>query len=303
LTLGRAVAGASARAKARRLGIAEERPSGEGSDDHRAQGHDRRAAPARTVRLLGREVPVAAAKGGAVLALDKDRPASPSAVQQVAVGTGLPVREPTHLRRLFADPLGRLEPGLGFERLAVAARATDPLPCGVQPSLPGSSAATVDGEAEEVLLARLLDRLGQRLRVHRPVPRASHWPERAVAAGGPFDRATASPGEGWAAPPWPLRPVRLLRRPVPLLAAGSPPPPGAPASLPRWGHGGLPYRVHAAEGPERIEPEWWRDRPDRPARDYWRVELASGARLWVCRVAPVAAPKGGGRWFLHGLFA
>ena len=58
----------------------------------------------------------------------------------------------------------------------------------------------------------------------------------------------------------------------------------------------------AAEGPERVEPEWWRDCSDRPARDYWRVELASGARLWVCRVAP-AAPGEGERWVLHGLFA
>ncbi len=84
LTLGRAVAGASAQAKARRLGIA---------DDH--QGEERAAgeqhaknAPARTVRLLGREIAVA--DSGA--ALDKGKPASATGVR-------------TYLTRAFGDRL------------------------------------------------------------------------------------------------------------------------------------------------------------------------------------------------------
>jgi hypothetical protein len=105
LTLGRAVAGASAQAKARRLGIAEERPGG---DDHTAaprEGRDRRAAPARTVRLLGREIPVAAAKGGAVVALDKDKPGSPSAVRN-------------YLARAFGERLGEVRAAM--EELAAS---------------------------------------------------------------------------------------------------------------------------------------------------------------------------------------
>ncbi|MFC7538776.1 hypothetical protein ACFQU2_03965 [Siccirubricoccus deserti] len=82
LTLGRAVAGASARVKARRLGIADER-SGDGGGAHRAasQGHDRKAALPHTVRLLGREMPVAAAKGGTVVPLNGDEPGSPTAIR------------------------------------------------------------------------------------------------------------------------------------------------------------------------------------------------------------------------------
>ena len=60
LTLGRFVAGASARAKARRLGLAE--------DDHdAAERRDRAADPGphrETVRLLGRDVPVTRAGDG-----------------------------------------------------------------------------------------------------------------------------------------------------------------------------------------------------------------------------------------------
>jgi protein ImuB len=70
--------------------------------------------------------------------------------------------------------------------------------------------------------------------------------------------------------------------------------PDAPPSLLRIGR--LGHRVHAAEGPERLEPEWWRDREGRLGRDYYRVELASGARLWICRSGFGAAA----RWFLHG---
>ena len=91
LTLGRAVAGASAQAKARRLGIADEHQG----EDRTGGERSAKAAPARTVRLLGREIAVAAAKGGTVVALDKDKPASPSAVRN-------------YLARAFGDRLGEV---------------------------------------------------------------------------------------------------------------------------------------------------------------------------------------------------
>ncbi len=84
LTLGRAVAGASAQAKARRLGIADEH---QGEDRAGGERHAK-AAPARTVRLLGREIAVA--ENGA--ALDKGRPAAATGVR-------------TYLARAFGDRL------------------------------------------------------------------------------------------------------------------------------------------------------------------------------------------------------
>ena len=206
-------------------------------------------------------------------------------VQALAIGTGLPARDPRHFARLLRDPLGRLEPGFGFERLALEARATAPL-AAAQSSLPGEGRAA--GEARRQALAELLDRLSQRLPVWRPGPRASHWPERAVQRLSPFATAEAPPGWPGPAP----RPLRLLRRPVALQAMALLP--DAPPSLLRCGRAA--WRVARAEGPERIEPEWWRDRPDRLFRDYYRVELASGARLWVCRSGP------GANWWLHGRF-
>ncbi len=74
--------------------------------------------------------------------------------------------------------------------------------------------------------------------------------------------------------------------------------PDGPPALIRLGHGRA-ERVIAAEGPERILPEWWREGARLPpARDYHRVQLASGARLWVCRSGAPGEP--GQRWFVHG---
>lgn len=214
-------------------------------------------------------------------------------VQGLGIGTFLPARDPRHLARLFQEKLERLAPGFGFERLVLEARLTEPIAAeGAQASLPGRGG--VSAEARRQALAQLLDRLSQRLPVWRLAPRLSHWPERAVTRIGPFDPVPLI--EGWPHRP---RPVRLLRRPVPLSAVALLP--DAPPSLLRAGTRRA-WRVARAEGPERIEPEWWRDREDRPLRDYYRVELEGGARLWVCR-GGLATPGEETRWWLHGRLA
>jgi protein ImuB len=205
-------------------------------------------------------------------------------VQEVAIGTGLATRDPKHLARLFHGKLERLQPECGFDRLTLEAPTTDPL-TGLQDSL-----GTAGRGARREELAQLLDRLSQRLPVWRLAPRASHWPERAVQRISAF--AEVADCDGWAVKP---RPVRLLRRP-PFIGAMALLP-DAPPSLLRIGREA--QRVLRAEGPERFEPEWWRDRADRKLRDYYRVELVSGTRLWVCRIG-LAVPGEETRWALHG---
>jgi protein ImuB len=161
----------------------------------------------------------------------------------------------------------------------------------------------------------LIDRLNNRLgpdSVARPAPRASHVPERAVApapalreTSAAWDGAThdwgrdlgggPAPGSafGAAALSRPLRPLRLLPRPEPVEAVALRPD-HSPARF-RWRR--LGHEVVRAEGPERIEPEWWHPRPDlaeEPARDYFRVEVTDGRRYWLYRAD--------GDWFLHGVF-
>ncbi|WP_431282485.1 DUF6504 family protein [Humitalea sp. 24SJ18S-53] len=206
-------------------------------------------------------------------------------VQELAIGTGQPTRAPAHLRHLFRDRLERLEPGLGFERMALEARATDPMATGLQAAL-AIGGRRDDGAAQ--VLAQLLDRLRQRVRVQRVAPLASHWPEHMVAPLDPHDAMPAMPA-GWAAS---AAPVLLLRRPQPIEVV-APLPDGPPALL-RWR--GTAQRVLRAEGPRRLEPAWWRGPRLPPSRDYHQVELASGARLWVYR----AGSPGAACWLLHG---
>jgi hypothetical protein len=75
LTLGRAVAGSSARVKARAIGLEE----GNREEDARgaAKPAERRVAPAKTVYLLGSDVPVVEGKDG-LRALEHDHPAAPA---------------------------------------------------------------------------------------------------------------------------------------------------------------------------------------------------------------------------------
>jgi protein ImuB len=209
--------------------------------------------------------------------------------QAVSVGTGLPSRNPAHFARLFRERLERLSPGFGFERLSLEARSTERMAV-AQAALRGRRRGTRADNPWD--LAQLLDRLSQRLSVWRLAPRASHWPERAVQRIGVFDPVPTP--DGWNTT---RRPLRLLRRPLALQASAELP--DGPPFMLRLGRASS--RVLRAEGPERLEPEWWRDRPDRRFRDYYRVELAGGARLWVCRsghVLPGEAP----RWWLHGRF-
>ncbi|MBI0536973.1 hypothetical protein D9599_15490 [Roseomonas sp. KE2513] len=77
ITLGRAVAGSSARVKAKAIGIAEDaHEGGDLRDEVRKQG-EREQRP-KAVHLLGRDVPVVEEKG-ALRALDHDKAASPKA--------------------------------------------------------------------------------------------------------------------------------------------------------------------------------------------------------------------------------
>jgi protein ImuB len=213
------------------------------------------------------------------------------AVQEVAIGTGAAAREVAHLRRLFAEPLGTLEPDLGFERFCLEANVTEPLE-GVQAVLRGELR---DGAAaaEDGALAELIDRLSQRLKVFRLQPVDSHWPEYAVAPADPFAPVALPVPVGEE-----HRPIRLFASPIPLGVTALVPN-GPPAQL-RWG--GTLQRVIHWVGPERLEPEWWGEDAARPVRDYYRVECSDGTRLWICRLwepGRVEPP----RWFLHGVFA
>ena len=241
---------------------------------------------------------------------------------RAGVGTSRPVREPTHLARLFAEKLAGLDAGFGIEVMTLAATAVDALAAGqldlavhrrapscVPRAAPEKGAPScVPRAAPEKGTARLIDRLGNHLgpgNVVRLLARASHIPERAfreVSALAQPDDAGAHVHAHAASPPAP-RPLQLLPWPEPIEVV-APVPDEAPVMF-RWRR--RQHRVARAEGPERIGPEWWLEDANELSsshriRDYYRVENVDGRRFWVYREGPYR-PGVRPRWYLHGLFA
>ena len=60
------------------------------------------------------------------------------------------------------------------------------------------------------------------------------------------------------------------------------------------------HKIVKADGPERIETEWWIE--EGLHRDYYSVEDEEGSRYWIFRLGHYAGDKNPG-WFIHGFFA
>ncbi len=215
----------------------------------------------------------------------------------IAVGTSRPNRDATALARLFRDRLDGLDAGFGFEVIALVAAVTDPVTARQDTLDQPAGAAPED-------LAGLVDRLSLRLgdqAVFQAVPRPSHQPERAIRRRSPRARpARARSAERPAAlsETVPRRPVRLFDPPRPIEVTA--PVPDDPPLMFRWD--GTVHRVVKADGPERIGPDWWRDRPTALPRDYYHVEDTVGRRFWLFRDRPMTATAPA-RWYLQGLGA
>jgi protein ImuB len=210
-------------------------------------------------------------------------------VALASVATAIASREPKHLQRLLADKAAALDPGFGFDAFALVADWTESLDA-VQESL-------VEEPTGERDLARLIDRLTVKLgprTVFRPQPFESHLPERAVQWISALEPSPNSSLEGEG------RPHRLLDRPEAIDVIYA-----TPEGMPRrfvWRRS--VHDIARVEGPERIAPEWWRERSTARLRDYYRVEDQDGRRYWIYREGLVGDGRGGAPgWYLHGLFA
>ncbi len=137
-------------------------------------------------------------------------------------------------------------------------------------------------------------------RRHHPPPGPSGRPRIESGAGSPPQggRRYEPKRMSWILPAKAARPLKLLPIPEPVTAM-APIPDDPPLSF-RWGH--ATHRVIAADGPERIGPEWWIIGAPRKPRDYYRVEDSEGRRFWLYREG-LYDGKEPPRWFLHGFFA
>ncbi len=217
-------------------------------------------------------------------------------VSSLTIGLAAPSRDARHIASLIALRLDRLPDGLeadfGFEAAGLHVLAAERMP--ERQTL----LAVADEIADPASLARLIDRLEQRLgegAVRRIHPRQSHIPERAVL----LRRAADVPSAEWAIDvPCNTRPLLLLPRPeaTEVMALI---PEGPPRQF-RWR--GVLHQVVQAEGPERIAGEWWRQTSNEIERDYYVVEDAAGRRFWLYRAGLYGRDGATPQWFVHGVF-
>jgi protein ImuB len=207
-------------------------------------------------------------------------------IQKIEIGTGRPTRNAAHLFKLFEHKIAQIEPDLGIELFILEAPVIEEL-------LSSQDALWTIGSANETAIAELIDKVGSKIghtSIHRYLPAEHYWPERSVKEA---QSLTEKPDTAWRTEQ--PRPLHLFPKPEEIQV--SVPMPDYPPLLFRYQ--GTVHTVKKADGPERIEQEWWIQQG--LYRDYYCVEDQNGARYWIFRAGDYNS--GDPKWFIHGFFA
>lgn len=210
-------------------------------------------------------------------------------MQQLQIGTNRASGSIQHLFKLFELHIQHIEPDLGIELFILEAPRVDDV-TDEQEAL-----WTPDGTSLEAnTLAELLDRITGKLGadvIKRYLPQEHHWPERSIR---PAQTLGEQPPISWRTNK--RRPTLLLHRPEKIMVTA--PVPDYPPML--FIHKGQRHDIKKADGPERIEREWWLDAGEH--RDYYIVEDTQGCRYWLFREGHYNGEEPND-WYLHGYFA
>ncbi len=214
---------------------------------------------------------------------------------EIAVKLSRSSADPKHVEGVFRERFSALESHfpehLGFDAAFLEAKA-------VERTSPEQGFFVSSNAPDTRDVAAFVDRLCARLgpdAVTKFAFKESHIPENAsvpvpiLAKVAPIASRKQNP-----------RPLLILPNPEPVTAIAELP--DYPPRRLTWRR--VNYRVTRAEGPERIETEWWipSERPGN-CRDYYKLEEEGGRRFWVYREGSYGDPDSPPRWFLHGLFA
>lgn len=206
----------------------------------------------------------------------------------IEISTNQPSQNAEHLFRLFEIKLSSIEPKEGIELFLLKATAVEDA-LAKQEDLWRTQSGLLEGEVLD-LMDRFMNRLGTEA-VQRFLPTEHYWPERS------FKKATAlneAPSTEWKLGK--SRPLQILSPPE-LIEVAAPVPDYPPLN---FRYKGQLHIVAKADGPERIEQEWWIQEGEH--RDYYAVEDEEGKRYWIFRSGhynEMKSPK----WYLHGFFA
>lgn len=209
-------------------------------------------------------------------------------IKTIEIGTNRPSCNSRHLFRLFEDKIATIEPALGIELFILEAPIVEEL-SPVQEKLFESN----DG-LDDIGLAELLDRIGGKIgthHIHRYVPAEHYWPEHSFKQADILHEKILT---HWKTEK--PRPLQLLPQPEPITVTA--PVPDYPPM--NFRYKGKLHTIAKADGPERIEQEWWLQ--EGKHRDYYYVEDEEGHRYWLFRSGHYDVAKSY-QWFIHGFFA
>ncbi len=208
-------------------------------------------------------------------------------IVQIDIGTNGASQNVNHLFTLFQLKIELIRPGLGIELFVLEAPK-------VEDVIPGQKALWsakpgLDDQSVIQLLDRVAGKVGAGV-INRYVPAAHYWPERsfkssaAITQKAILDWRTDKP-----------RPTELLKNPESIEVMAL-----IPDNPPKFFiYKGTKHTIIKADGPERIEREWWLDKGEH--RDYYQVEDEQGQRYWLFRSGHYGDE--GYKWFIHGFFA
>lgn len=206
-------------------------------------------------------------------------------IQQIGIGTVRASRNVAHLFKLFEIKIPQLEPALGFELFVLDATT-------VEDVFAEQETFWHHSEHNDLAIAELLDKVAGKVGLHtisRYLPDEHYWPERSF-------RLAVSLAEK-SVTTWRTdlpRPIHVLRDPEPIVVTV--PIPDYPPML--FIYKSKLHNITNADGPERIEQEWWLN--EGLQRDYYCVEDESGARYWIFRAGHYGIDDP--QWFIHGFF-
>ncbi len=205
----------------------------------------------------------------------------------ISIGTGQPSANPVHLFKLFQLKIETIAPGFGIELFTLTANKFQDA-ASVQDALWTNAKPLMSQQ-----LSELIDRVRLKLpgiSIYQYSPKEHYWPERSFET--THDIQTQLQNE-WT--PTRPRPLHLLQAPQ-LIQVTAPVPDYPPLN---FRYKGQLHKIVKADGPERIEPEWWI--AEGFHRDYYYVEDDKGRRYWLYRAGHYNGLRNE-QWFLHGFF-
>ncbi len=205
--------------------------------------------------------------------------------QQITIGTNRPTSHAAYIFHLFELKIEQLWPSPGIELFTLEAELTeDHKPT---QEIIWDKETLINNDNLAVFIDNVSNKIGEH-KVKRFLPAESYWPENSFST---THNVAAVASTEWLTGK--TRPLRILLNPEAIMVTA--PVPDYPPMLFRYKN--KIHKIVRADGPERIEQEWWIQ--EGLHRDYYYVEDEQGCRYWLFRSGHYDEGNVV-KWYLHG---